>query len=200
VRTIVTSIVYVLSLLLRVHKYDVIHVFSASYFSFVLAPTPAILIGKLYRRKVLLNYHSGEAEDHLQRWRKTAIPTIRLVDTVVVSSEYLVNVFANFGLTAHAIHNLIEVFEFPFRQRIPLRPVFLSNRNLESHYGVDRVLRAFSIIQMSIPEAQLDVVGDGSQRRSLESLAAHLGLKNVRFRGQVDPRLIRRFMTPLTFI
>ena len=94
VRTIVTSIAYVLSLLVHVWKYDVIHVFSASYFSFLIAPTPAILIGKLYGRKVLLNYHSGEAEDHFQRWRRTAVPTIRLVDVVVVPSEYLVQVFA----------------------------------------------------------------------------------------------------------
>ena len=43
VRTILTTIAYVISLLLRVYKYDVIHVFSASYFSFVIAPTPAIL-------------------------------------------------------------------------------------------------------------------------------------------------------------
>jgi glycosyltransferase involved in cell wall biosynthesis len=191
VRTLVTSIAYVLSLLLQVYKYDVIHVFSASYLSFVLAPTPAILIGKLYRGKVLLNYHSGEAEDHLQRWCKTAIPTIRLVDVVIVPSEYLVKVFGTFGLNAEPVYNLIEVSDFPFRDRIPLRPVFLSNRNLESHYGVDRVLRAFSIIQMKIPEARLDVVGDGNQRRSLESLAADLGLRNVTFRGQVDPRLIR---------
>ena len=191
VRTLVTSIAYVLSLLLQVYKYDVIHVFSASYLSFVLAPTPAILIGKLYRGKVLLNYHSGEAEDHLQRWCKTAIPTIRLVDTVIVPSEYLVKVFGTFGLNAEAVYNLIEVSDFPFRDRIPLRPVFLSNRNLESHYGVDRVLRAFSIIQINIPEARLDVVGDGNQRRSLESLAADLGLRNVTFRGQVDPRRIR---------
>jgi len=53
---------------------------SASYFSFVLAPTPAILISKLYGKKTVLNYHSGEAEDHLQRWRRSALPTIRLVD------------------------------------------------------------------------------------------------------------------------
>lgn len=190
VRTIVTSVAYVLSLLLRVWKYDVLHVFSASYFSFVLAPTPAILIGKLYGRKVLLNYHSGEAEDHLQRWRRTAIPTIRLVDTVIVPSEYLVRVFKEFGLRAHAIHNLIDTSRFCFRERAPLRPVFLSNRNLEVHYGVDRVLRAFAIVQSKLSQATLNVVGDGSQRRSLENLAHELGLRNTSFKGQVDPNLI----------
>ena len=187
VRTLVTSVAYVLSLLFRVYKYDVIHVFSASYFSFVLAPTPAILIGKLYRRKVLLNYHSGEAEDHLRRWRRTAIPTIRLVDSVVVPSEYLVRVFASFGLKATAIYNLIDTSKFRFRERAPLRPVFLSNRNLESHYGVDRVLRAFAIVQEKLPEASLTIAGDGSQSRPLKTLAEELGLRHTRFIGQVAP-------------
>jgi hypothetical protein len=68
----VTSLLYVATLLAKVRKYDVVHVFSASYFSFVLAPTPAILIARLYGKKVLLNYHSGEAEDHLERWQRTA--------------------------------------------------------------------------------------------------------------------------------
>ena len=189
-RTILTSFAYVLSLLLRVYRYDVIHVFSASYFSFVLAPTPAILIAKLYGRKVLLNYHSGEAEDHLQRWRRTAIPTLRLVDSLIVPSEYLVRVFADFGLEAHAIYNLIDTDRFHFRARVPLRPLFLSNRNLESHYGVDCVLRAFSIIQASIPEARLTIVGDGSERQTLQTLARELNLQNTTFKGQVEPESI----------
>lgn len=189
-RTIVTSIAYILSLIFQVYRYDVVHVFSASYFSFVLAPTPAILIGKLYRRRVLLNYHSGEAEDHFKRWRRTAIPTIRLADIVVVPSKYLVRVFEQFGLTAVAIFNLIETSKLRFRDRVPLRPYFLCNRNLEIHYGVDRVLRAFAIIQKQIPEATLIVVGDGTQRRTLEALARDEGLQNISFQGQVDPAVI----------
>ena len=185
VRTIVTSIWYVSSLLARLRNYDVIHIFSASYFSFVLAPTPAILIAKLYRRKIVLNYHSGEAEDHLARW-PSAIKTMRLADEIAVPSEYLVRVLSRFGLRARAICNTIETEAFQFRERRPLRPVFLSNRNLESHYGVDCVLRAFATIQTHFSEACLTVAGDGSQRRSLEQLAEELKLRNVEFKGQVD--------------
>ena len=141
-RTVVTSLVYIATLLKRVPKFDVIHVFSASYFSFVLAPSPAIMIAKLFAKKVLLNYHSGEAEDHLTRWRRTAPWTIRLADEVAVPSAYLVRVFAKFDVQARAINNLIELDDFTFRERNRLRPVFLSNRNLETHYGVDCVLRA----------------------------------------------------------
>jgi glycosyltransferase involved in cell wall biosynthesis len=184
VRTVVTSVFYVFSLLARVPKYDVLHIFSASYFSFVLAPTPAILIGKLFGRKTLLNYHSGEAEDHLRRW-PSAIASLRMVDEVVVPSEYLVRVFNQFGLKARAINNLVELDDFTFRERSPLKPLFLSNRNLEKHYGVDHVLRAFALIQKQLPNAHLTVAGDGSQREALENLARDLGLCNTAFVGQV---------------
>jgi hypothetical protein len=131
VRTVLTSLVYIALLLWRVRSFDVIHIFSASYFSFMLAPTPALLIAKLYGKKVVLNYRSGEAEDHLKRWRRTAIPTMRLADEVVVPSGYLVDVFARFGLVARSIYNFVETDCFRFLTRRPLRPVFLSNRNLE---------------------------------------------------------------------
>ncbi len=186
VRTVVTSLAYVALLLWRVPSFDVIHVFSASYFSFVLAPTPAILISKLYGKKVVLNYRSGEAEDHLQRWRRTAVPTIRLADEVVVPSSYLVEVFARFGLHARSIYNFVDTARFRFRRRSPLGPNFFSNRNLEPLYNVGCILRAFSIIQQRFPEATLVVAGDGSQRSQLEQLARELNLKHTTFVGRVE--------------
>ncbi|HEY8187910.1 MAG TPA: heparinase II/III family protein [Pyrinomonadaceae bacterium] len=185
-RTVVTSLLYIATLLVRIPKFDVIHVFSASYFSFVLAPMPAILIGRLYGKKVLLNYHSGEAEDHLTRWRRSAVATIRLAHVVAVPSEYLVRVFSKFGVQARAINNLIELDQFTFRERDPLRPLFLSNRNLETHYGVDHVLRAFALIQKQVPDTTLVVAGDGGRRVALEDLAKELGLRNTSFIGRVE--------------
>lgn len=184
-RTLVTSLLYVATLLAKVRKYDIVHVFSASYFSFVLAPTPAILIARLYGKKVLLNYHSGEAEDHLERWKRTAIPTIKMADVVVVPSDYLVRIFSKFGLAAHAIHNIIDLESFPFRERQPLRPIFLSNRNFEKHYGVDLVLRSFSLIQAEVAGARLIVAGDGPERSALERLATELKL-NAKFVGRIN--------------
>ena len=186
VRTLTTSMLYGLNLLREVRKYDVVHIFSASYLSFLIAPTPAIVAARLYGKKIVLNYHSGEAEDHLRRWRRSTIPILNLADAIAVPSEYLVRVFAAFGLKSTAIFNIIELDRFVFRERNPLRPVFLSNRNLESHYGVDAVLRAFSLIQQQVPEAVLTVVGDGSQRHALEQLATELNLKNTTFTGRVE--------------
>ena len=187
VRTIVTALICSLALAYRIPKHDVIHIFSASYFSFLLAPAPAILIAKFFGKKTVLNYHSGEAEDHLRRWPRTAIPIIRLADELVVPSQYLVEVFRKFGLQAHAIANVIDLENFKFSERSPLLPQFLSNRNLYPLYNVACILRAFKIIQEKYPNATLKIAGNGSQRLYLEDLARKLKLRNVEFLGLVAP-------------
>lgn len=187
VRTIVTSIAYVVSLLRTVGQYDVVHAFSASYWSFLLAPAPAMLVGRLFGKRVIVNYRSGEAGDHLARWGWHAIPLLRLAHVIAVPSDYLVDVFAKFGLRATSVPNFLDLDALPFRKRTTLRPKFLSNRNFEAHYNVADILRAFHRIQQVHPEASLDVVGDGPLRDELHALAASLDLRNVQFAGAVKP-------------
>lgn len=185
VRTVATTLCYIAMLIARVWRYDIVHVFSASYYSYLFSALPAILVAKLYGKKTILNYRSGEAEDHLANWR-TAVPTIRLADVIVVPSGYLVEVFARFGLRARIIFNTVETDRFRYRERKPLRPVFLTSRLLEPLYNVACVLRAFAIIQTRYPEARLTIAGDGSLRGELESLARDLKLRDARFIGFVS--------------
>jgi glycosyltransferase involved in cell wall biosynthesis len=188
VRTIATSIAYVATLVRQLSRVDVVHCFSASYWSFVLAPLPAMAVGRAFGKKVVLNYRSGEAEDHLSRWRGSAVPAMRLAHRIIVPSEYLVEVFRRFGLHAEAIANFVELDRIPFRERSTPRPVFLSNRNFAAHYDVGSVLRAFALIQRAHPDASLLVAGDGEQRDELRSLARSLQLKQVEFLGGVAQR------------
>jgi len=185
IRTVVTSVIYLSMLLARVGRYDIVHIFSASYYSYLISVAPAILIGKLFGRKVILNYRSGEAEDHLERWRLTAVPTMRFADVIVVPSGYLVDVFAKFGQRAQSIFNIVELDLFRFRDRRPLRPVFLASRLLEPLYNVGCILRAFALIQQKFPEAKLMIAGDGWMRAELQQLARDLALHEVTFIGRV---------------
>jgi len=185
VRTIVTTWLYVSWLLACAWRYDILHVFSASYYSYLLSVAPAIVIGRLYGKKVILNYRSGEAEDHLANWKLSAIPTMRLADTIVVPSGYLVEVFSKFGLKARPIHNIVELERFQYRERKPVRPVFLTSRLLEPLYNVPCVLRAFALIQRRFPNASLTVAADGWMRGELEQLARDLELRQTEFIGRV---------------
>ncbi len=192
VRTVLTSIKYLFDLFVKIPRYDVIHIFSASFYSFLLAPTPAVLIAKLFRKKTILNYRSGNAENHLTHWR-SAIPIIRLFDKIIVPSGYLVDVFAKFDLRAETIFNFVDTKKYDFRERKPLKPIFLSNRNFEELYNVGCVLRAFAEIRKKHGDAKLTVAGDGAEREKLHQLAKDLRLENVEFVGRIAPEEMPEF-------
>ena len=188
VRTLIRETKYLYDIVTKIPKYDLIHVCSAAHFSFLLAPTPAVLVAKLFRKKTLLNYRSGQLRAHYRYWRWSLVPTLKLFDKIVTPSEYLVDAFSEIGFKAESIYNFVDIDLFTFRQRQKLRPVFLSNRLLEPLYNIPCILRAFKIIQAKYPDAKLTVSGFGHLRESLEELAVELGLKNVEFTGKVSQK------------
>jgi len=192
VRTLATEATYLAQLPREVRRADVVHVFSASYSSFLLAPLPAMLVARALGRPVILNYRSGQAPDHLKRSR-VARAAIAKVDRTVVPSQFLVDVFSSFGLDAVPVPNVVDLRSFRFRQRVPLRPRILSTRNFEPLYNVACTLRAFALVQEQWPEAELTLVGGGSLAQPLRSLALQLGLRHVTFAGPVPPHEIARY-------
>jgi glycosyltransferase involved in cell wall biosynthesis len=187
VRTLLNEALYLPSLR-RLREADVIHVFSASYWSFLLAPVPAMAAGRRLGKRVVLHYHSGEAEDHLARWGRLVHPGLRLADEIVVPSQYLSGVFAGHGYRARVIPNVVDASSFRFRLRRPLRPRLLSTRNFEPHYRVENTLEAFALLRRRYPQATLTLAGYGSLERRLRQQAAALGEDGIRFQGRVDPR------------
>jgi glycosyltransferase involved in cell wall biosynthesis len=185
-RTLLNQALYLTSLV-RVRRADVVHVFSASYWSFLLAPVPAIVAARSLGKRIVLHYHSGEAEDHLARWGMSVHPWVRLVDELVVPSEYLRSVFARHGYRARVIRNVVDTSQFRYRERAPLRPRLLSTRNLERYYRVDITLEAFALLKAQYPDATLTVAGYGSEEGQLRQLAAALGVEGVRIVGRVQP-------------
>jgi glycosyltransferase involved in cell wall biosynthesis len=191
-RTIATQAFYWPSLVRELRKADVVHVFSASYFSFLLAPLPAVLVARLFGKPVVLNYRSGQAPDHLKR-SAIARTTLRSVEQNAVPSPFLHDVFAGFGIRSEIIPNIVDLERFRFRRRQPLHPRILSTRNFEPLYNLPCTLRAFRAVQDRHPEATLTLVGAGSQDPEIRRLADELRLQHVTFAGRVAPEEIWRY-------
>jgi glycosyltransferase involved in cell wall biosynthesis len=192
VRTVMTQLWYWPRLVRELREADIVHVFSASYLSFLLAPLPAVGVARVWRKPVVLNYHSGEAPDHLRR-SALARKVLRSVDVNIVPSSFLQDVFRDAGLEAGVVPNVAEPGRFTYRERRPLRPRLLSTRNFAPLYNVACTLRAFARVQARYPDASLTVVGRGSQELVLQSLARQLRLRNVTFTGAVPQEQIHRF-------
>lgn len=192
-RTILRFFTYCWRLWWELRGHDVVHVFSASYWSFLLVPLPARVISRIRGSKTLLHYHSGEAKDHLQRW-PSAIRWLRKMDTVVVPSEYLSAVMADFGVSAKIIANGIDSRRFSYKPRTVLRPNLLCTRAFEPYYRVDLVIRAFARVKEQFPDARLSLVGSGSCERQIRQLVKELHLSNcVQFVGAVPNEEIHRY-------
>jgi phenylacetate-CoA ligase len=185
VRTVARSIVFLARLAAGIWRADLVHIFTPGYFSFYLAPVPALLAARLLGKPAILNYHDGRAQDHLTHWPAARL-FMRLASAIVVPSDYLADVFARFGLPAARIHNIVDTRPWRYRERSRPGPVFLHNRGLAPEYNPACTLRAFAAIQQRYPEARLTIVHDGPLRGQLEALATWLGLRNTVFAGAVS--------------
>ncbi|MCC7087158.1 MAG: glycosyltransferase family 4 protein [Pirellulales bacterium] len=73
------------------------------------------------------------------------------------------------------------------------RPVVLTVGRLQKRKGHDMLIRALPTIRAAVPDVLYSIVGDGQERRTLETLARELGLHDhVQFRGEPnDAELVR---------
>ncbi|MGH9377246.1 MAG: glycosyltransferase [Terriglobia bacterium] len=183
-RTLARQPLYLAALWKGLKGANVAHIFSASYWSFLLAPFPALVVAKLHGAKTLINYHSGEAKDHLSQWR-SARPVLRHADCLAVPSGYLADVFREFGLHAHVVPNVVDESQFQYRLRQPLEPRLVCTRGFGAYYRVDHVVRAFAQVKEKYPQATLSLPGEGPEEARVRSLVQELGLSGVDFAGAV---------------
>ena len=183
-RTLVREPLYWNALRTKLKGADVVHVFSASYWSFLLAPAPAYWAARAQGKRVLIHYHSGEAPDHLRR-SKIARRILKAADCVVVPSSYLSSEFGKFGIRAKPIANIVDTTQFSFRLRHPVRPRLICSRGFHPYYGVEDVVRAFSSVQKQHPEAVLYLLGAGPDEEKIHHLVSSLKLSNVEFTGPI---------------
>ena len=183
-RTLVREPLYWNSLRKELGDSEIIHVFSASYWSFLLAPAPAYWAARSRGKRVLIHYHSGEAPDHLRRSR-IARRILKAADCVVVPSGYLSSEVKKFGIQTKVIPNIVDTSQFSFRLRDPLRPHVICSRGFHPYYAIADVIRAFGSIQKQYPAAVLYLLGSGPDEHRIRELAASLGLLNVEFTGPI---------------
>ena len=185
IRTAFRLPIYLSDLWRAFENTDIAHIFSASYWSFLVAPVPAWLVARARGAKVLIHYHSGEARDHLRRSLMARF-VLRRVDKIVVPSKFLVDVFSEFGMPAEAHPNVVDLSQFRFRLRRTLRPHLICARGFHPYYCVDVVVRAFAEVQKQYPQAQLDLLGAGPAEGEIRDLVRELKLANVRFAGAIS--------------
>ncbi len=188
-RTVLTMLLYLPRVVVHAVWADVFHIFSAGLYSYTLWTVPAMVVGRLLRVKVIVNYRDGRAEDHLQS-SFLAARTMKMADAIVSPTGFLIAIFAKYGLNVRVIPNVLDPENFIYRKRARLRPIIMTNRGLEPLYNVECILRAFKIVQRSYADAKLTIAHVGPSEAHLREYAASLDIVNYEFIGKVEPSRI----------
>lgn len=74
---------------------------------------------------------------------------------------------------------------FPFSKTSHFKNLLYVGR-LEENKGIEYLIRAFAIIQKQIPDAELNIIGDGGQESYLKKIVCDMKLVNIKFSGWID--------------
>lgn len=172
------------TLILRIARYDTVIAQVFSYRNFAYAGMVALL-ARMLRKRAILYYHGGAAEDFLSRWPRVVRWVLHRTDGLVVPSAFLQRIFLAFGFAATVIPNVIEEGRWKARVPRPGRSNVVWVRHLHPMYNPEMAIRAMEGVLAARPDAQLTIVGhdDAGLLGGLRTLADKACDDHVRFTG-----------------
>ena len=186
-RALFRLVPYLLHLWRAAGKAELLHIMANSGWSWHLFAAPAIWIGKLRGKAVVVNYRGGEADVFLEKSLIWIRLSLRHADVLLVPSGFLEQVFAKYGYTSRIVPNIIDLARFTPATPAVRHPHIVVARNLEPIYDNATALRAFAIVRQQVPAARMTIAGSGPERQSLEHLAHTLGITDaVTFSGRLE--------------
>jgi len=187
-RAVARLLPYLTTLWHALGRADVAHLMANSGWSWHLFAVPAIWVGHLRGTPVVVNYRGGFAGEFLARQAAWVRFSMRRAARLVVPSGFLRTVFAEHGMTADIVPNIVDTGRFnPAGDLAGAPPTILVSRNLEPIYDNACAIRALALVRQRVPQAQLIVAGSGPEETRLKQLALSLNLgESVRFTGRVD--------------
>ena len=191
VRTVLRTLLFCSRFWRQARNADVVHILAASWLYFFLVVCPAVFLARLRRKRVVLNYRAGNADEFFRYWSWLARPFFQMAHVIITPSGFLAEVIQRrIGVPVSIVPNIVNFSIFRYRQRPSFQPKMIVTRHLEKLYDVESVVRAFRQVQSSYPAASLWIAGTGSQEARLREQVAEWNLRNVRFLGYVDHRTL----------
>jgi len=187
VRALVRLAPYLRALWRAMGDADLVHVMANSGWAWHFFAAPAIWIGWLRGRPVVVNYRGGAAQAFLDRQWMLVAPTLRRAARLIVPSRFLERVFKARNIRVEIVPNIVDLARFYPGNLLERGWHVVVARNLEDIYDIPTALRAFAVVHRRHPQARLTVVGSGPALIMLERLADELALRGaVTFTGRLD--------------
>jgi glycosyltransferase involved in cell wall biosynthesis len=185
-RTLVRTFFFLHDLSYKLPKIDIVYFLSGFKWFFLWVTMPALLIIKLYRKKVIVSGRGGAAEDFFRRWKIFGKLMLNLSDEVTVPSRFLQEAFyRTLSYYPKIVPNIVDLDSIQWRVRRKIYPRLIVTRHLNKIYNIKCIIKAFVLIKGHFPSAELAIVGDGPEEQNLKDMVKALGINNVKFYGAV---------------
>lgn len=172
------------------HDSVLVNVFCGRAFLYEAA---AIAYSKLMGKRTVAVLRGGSMPEFMQRWPRLIPRVLNFADAVVVPHEYLREQLAPFSLRVDAmVPNIIELENYPFRERSRIAPRLLFLRSFHPIYNPQLAVRVLAELQKTHPDASLTMAGpEDIESEPTRALVQTLGVRNVTFAGLVSkPKLV----------
>jgi glycosyltransferase involved in cell wall biosynthesis len=178
----------------RLSACEVVHIFCASSRQILREALPTLVLARFVGRRSVLHFVTSDIELLLENHRRLLAPMLKLADGIVVGSRHLQKTLTRVGLNARVLTAPVSTEGITHRVRRRLQPKILVVTPLEIDANVQAAIRAFRLVKQKYPRAELVVIGEGTQRRTLEQFVEKVGVSGVSFVGEVDETGVARAM------
>lgn len=173
-------------------SFDIIH----SHFIDMAVVTSEVLGGKSVH---VITEHSSRLNGSLSAKQIRKYGAVyNNADSIIAVSESLQRRLKTvFGIDSKCIHNIADtaVFDYEESERLASQYRFITVGNLTKNKHMDIVIEAFEEVKKKIAGSELIIIGDGSERKSLEELILEKNLKGyVHLKGRLNREEVSYYM------
>lgn len=183
---------------------DIIHIISASGNALWVKDLPIIIISKILKKKVVLNFVGGKAIDEFEKWSYIKRLPFYLTDIIVVPSEILKDKIESFDykLNVKKIPHMVKIEKFNnYEITNPTGSfVLLIAKAIENYSGHEILIDIFIEIQKSINDIELWIAGSGKNEIRLKEKILKKGYSDIVFLGDVPNKIMPEIMNKSTLL
>ena len=174
------------SMIRQIPVYKTVNITYQSGTSFYREIVPAVLIGRFFGKKLVLEYRSNKAEFELEEIGRIMLSFLKLLNRIDVTSKYTAEIFEKYGLATSIVPLKVDENMFKSRQVSSVQPRIIMSRRLERGNNISVGIKAFRIVKQKYPRAELYITGDGPQREYLEEMVRSERIHGVTFTGNIS--------------
>ncbi len=160
-------------------------------------------LGRFFRVPQIMVLHGGDLPAFVSRFPRWTKRVLARADLLVAPSGFLAETVRPLGFEATQIPNVINIADYPFRERERIEPRLIWMRSFHSIYNPEMALEVLTELRRTFPKATLTMAGvDKGLERKVKKMAHDAELSHaVRFPGFLDPAgKIREFAAADIFL